>query len=92
MGVKEYSVSCVCPNLAQDKFVDKCGRKFFVHKIQTKIRLPEDEKMLPIKRLGAFSCLFRKNYFFRDSSTATATEGSTDYGHKLARRLRQSQG
>ena len=30
--------------------------------------------MLPIKRLGAFSCLFRKNYFFRDSSTATATE------------------
>ena len=30
--------------------------------------------MLLILRSGAFSCLFRKNYFFRLSSTATATE------------------
>ena len=30
--------------------------------------------MPPIKRSGAFDCYFRRNYFFRDSSIATATE------------------
>ena len=32
------------------------------------------QKMLPIKRLGAFSCFLRRKSYFRDSSTATATE------------------
>jgi hypothetical protein len=32
------------------------------------------QKMLPIKRSGAFHIYFSKNYFFIASSTATATE------------------
>ena len=60
---------------------DKCGQKFFVHKIWAEIRVSEDEKMLLTLTVRSISCYFGVKTLLQGLLNSNSHgDGHTDHG------------